>query len=198
MMVQAGVDANRLSSWRVVCCPGRVDELRAERLILRPVDTVEAERIVAGRPGPQDCWAEDFPFEGDVVGATMYLRATAAGGDQRPFGHYVVIRTEDAKAIGGIGFKGKPEAGSVEIGYGLVPSARGAGYAAEAVRVLLDFAPQQGLLRVVADTDRDNVASQRTLERAGLTRTGTRGEQYLYEVLFQRGRPETDASTTVP
>ena len=161
-----------------------MDELGTEHLILRPVDTGEAGRIAAGRPGPQDCWAEDFPFEGDVVGATMYLRATAAGGDQRPFGHYLVIRTDDGKAIGGIGFKGKPEAGSVEIGYGLVPSARGAGYAAEAVRVLLALARERGLSRVVADTDRDNVASQRTLERAGLTRTGTRGDQYLYEVLF--------------
>ena len=167
-----------------VCCPSGVDELRAERLTLRPVDPVEAERIVARRPGPQDCWAEDFPFEGDVVGASRYLHATAAGGDQRPFGHYLVIRAEDGTAIGGIGFKGKPEAGSVEIGYGLVPSARGAGYAAEAVQVLLAFAREQGVSRVVADTDRGNVASQRTLERAGLTRTGTRGEQYLYEVIF--------------
>lgn len=180
-----------------VCCAGRVDELRAERLILRPVDPVEAERIVARRPGPQDCWAEDFPFERDVVGAGMYLRATAAGGDQRPFGHYVVIRTEDGTAIGGIGFKGKPEAGSVEIGYGLVPSARGSGYAAEAVRVLLAFAREQGLSRVVADTERDNVASQRTLERAGLTRTGIQGEQYLYEVILERCRPATDASYKV-
>ena len=158
-----------------------MEKLRTVRLVLRAVDTVEAERIVAGRPDPQDRWAEDFPFAGDVVGATMFLRA-AAYGDLGPFGHYLVIRAEDNTAIGGIGFKGRPEAGSVEVGYGLVPSARGHGYAAEAIVALVQLARQRGVSRVVAHTVQDNVASQRTLDRAGFTRTRTEGDEYLYEL----------------
>jgi RimJ/RimL family protein N-acetyltransferase len=41
---------------------------------------------------------------------------------------YQITRTADGKAIGGIGFKGQPIDGCVEVGYGLVPSARGNGY----------------------------------------------------------------------
>ena len=52
-------------------------------------------------------------------------------------------RTADGKAIGGIGFKGQPNNGCVEVGYGLVPSARGNGYAAEALAALLDVAADQ-------------------------------------------------------
>lgn len=155
-------------------------DLCTERLTLRAIDVDEAERIVARRPGPHDSWAPDFPFDGDVIGATMFLRATAAHGDQRPFGHYVIARTADGQAIGGIGFKGPPEDGTAEIGYGLAPSGRGSGFAAEAARALVDLAREHGLSRVVADTDRDNVPSQRTLERAGFTRTGADGDLYRW------------------
>ncbi|MEH1055185.1 GNAT family N-acetyltransferase [Micromonospora sp. CPCC 206171] len=112
------------------------------------------------------------------------MTATAANGDQRPFGHYRITRTADGKAIGGIGFKGQPDGGCVEVGYGLAPSARGHGYAVEALVALLNVAADHGLSRVVADTTEDNIASQRTLERAGFRHTGTNGDLYLYEVLL--------------
>jgi len=117
------------------CFPRPVTDLHTERLILQPIDAVE--RIVARRRAPHDSWARDFPFEGDVIGLTAFLRATAANGDQRPFGHYRITRAAGGQAIGGIGFKGQPDNGSVEIGYGLVPSARGHGYAAEAAQALV-------------------------------------------------------------
>jgi len=161
-----------------------VTELQTPRLRLHAIDAAEGERIVGRRAGAGDAWAEDFPFDGDVMGVTAFLATTAAHGDQRPFGHYRITRTADGKAIGGIGFKGRPEDGCVEIGYGLAPSARGQGYAAEALVALLNVAVDQGLSRVVADTTRDNVASQRTLERAGFRHTGTNGDLYLYEVLL--------------
>ncbi|WP_367652449.1 GNAT family N-acetyltransferase [Intrasporangium sp.] len=96
-----------------------------------------------------DRWAADFPFDGDVLGATAYLRATAEHGDQRPWGFYRITRAADGQAIGGIGFKGQPEDGCVEVGYGLAPSARGHGYAAEALAALISLAadPRTGLGR---------------------------------------------------
>lgn len=166
-----------------VCFPDPVADLHTERLVLHPVDATEAARIVARRRGPDDFWAEDFPFVGDVIGATMFVRATAAHGDQRPFGHYVITRIADGRAIGGVGFKGQPENGSVEIGYGLAPSARGHGFAAEAVRGLVALAHECSLTRVVAHTEEGNIASQRTLERAGLTHIGIKGNLQLYEVV---------------
>jgi RimJ/RimL family protein N-acetyltransferase len=159
-------------------------DLSTSRLTLHAIDAAEGERIVSRQPGAEDSWAEDFPFEGDVIGATAFLRATAAHGDQRPFGFYRITRTADGQAIGGIGFKGRPRDGCVEVGYGLSPTARGAGYAAEALTALLTVAAAHGVSRVIADTEKDNVASQRTLERAGFRQTSTDGDLYLYEVVI--------------
>ena len=159
-------------------------EVQTLRLCLHAIDTAEGERIVGRRTGAGDDWAEDFPFDGDVIGVTAFLAATAAHGDQRPFGHYRITRTADGKAIGGIGFKGQPDNGCVEVGYGLAPSARGYGYAAEALVALLNVAADHGLSRVVADTTVDNTASQRTLERAGFRQIGTNSDLYLYDVLL--------------
>src|SRR5580698_1777627 len=127
-------------------------DIRTSRLQLHAVDVAEAERIVARSAGPADVWADDFPFEGDVGAVGAFLRATAARGEQRPFGYYRITRLADGRAVGGIGFKGQPEGGSVEIGYGLVPSARGFGYAAEAVVALLTMAADHGLFKVIAET----------------------------------------------
>lgn len=63
--------------------------------------------------------------------------------------------------------------GVVEIGYMLVRSAWGQGYAREAVSRLLDrLFHEEGRRRVFADTDPDNDASNRLLEDLGFTREG--------------------------
>lgn len=159
-------------------------DVRTSRLELHAIDVAEGERIVARSAGPADAWADDFPFEGDLAAVGGFLRASAAHGDQRPFGYYRITRLTDGLAVGGIGFKGRPDGGSVEIGYGLAPSARGHGYAAEAVVALLAIAAEHGVSRVVADTTPDNIGSQRTLSRAGFRLVSTDGEFHQYEVLL--------------
>jgi RimJ/RimL family protein N-acetyltransferase len=154
---------------------------------LHAIDVAEAERIVARSAGPADTWADDFPFEGDIAAVKGFLRATVTHGEQRPFGYYRITRLTDGRAIGGIGFKGRPDGGCVEIGYGLAPSARGHGYAAEAVTALLTVAADHGVSRVIADTTLDNVPSQRTLIRAGLRLVSTDAELHRYEVLLKGG-----------
>lgn len=162
-------------------------DLRTERLVLHPVDAAEAERIVARQPGPSDSWAQDFPFDGDVIGASVFLRASAERGLQQPFGFYRVTRLADGQAVGGIGFKGPPDDGCVEIGYGLAPSARGEGLAAEAVTAIVDFANSQHIARVLASTARDNVASQRTLLHAGFHLAQSDDQLHHYEIHLQGG-----------
>ena len=130
------------------------------------------------------------PSRATLAPSGGFLRATAAHGEQRPFGYYRITRLADGRAIGGIGFKGQPDGGCVEIGYGLAPSARGHGYAAEAVIALLTVAADHGLSRVIADTTLDNIASQRTLIRAGFRLVSTDAELHHYELLL-KGGPST-------
>jgi RimJ/RimL family protein N-acetyltransferase len=165
----------------------RWTDVRTPRLRLHAIDVAEAERIVALNAGPADAWADDFPFEGDVAAVGGFLRATSALGEQRPFGYYRITRLTDGRAVGGIGFKGQPVGGCVEIGYGLAPSARGHGYAAEAVTALLTVAVDHGLCLVTADTTRDNIASQLTLIRSGFRLESADAELHHYEVLLKLG-----------
>jgi RimJ/RimL family protein N-acetyltransferase len=140
---------------------------RTARLSLHAVDELEARRIHERAPQPGDAWTVDYPFEGDLAAIGSLLRATEQDGEQRPFGYYQIRRQSDGLAIGGVGFKGPPDGGVVEIGYGLAPSARGHGYATEALRALVQIAAGLGVTTIRAETDLANVASQRTLERAG-------------------------------
>ncbi len=77
-------------------------------------------------------------------------------------------------AIGGISAFGRPdEAGSIEIGYGMNPSACGQGFATEIVGGLTDWLLARPDVRVVrADTAVENVASQRVLEKNGFVSIG--------------------------
>ena len=69
----------------------------------------------------------------------------------------------------------------VEFGYGLVPSARGDGLATEAVRAALVHAATHGARRATAETELDNAASRRVLEKAGLVEVGRDGDTIRFE-----------------
>lgn len=142
-------------------------DLLTARLCLHPLTVEEARRIVDGAPTAEDRWADGFPREDDRDGVGGYLGAATTGRDPAPFGSYRVDLT--GSAIGTIGFFGPPdERGQVTIGYGLVPGARGFGYATEAVERLVEFCRSHGSVRtVLADTDTGNLASQRVLDKTG-------------------------------
>lgn len=91
-------------------------------------------------------------------------------------------------ALGGIGFHGPPSPdGVAEIGYDLVPGARGQGWATDAARLISRWALTRPEVRtVLATTDPDNLPSQRVLERAGFTRVADRDGMHAYEL---PGRP---------
>ncbi len=92
-------------------------------------------------------------------------------------------------------FQFEPPTGQAMTGYDLLPAWRGRGYATRAVRLLAGWAfAHAGLLRVIAGTAPENVASQRVLERAGFQRegyqhsrlpgpAGTRIDDVLYALL---------------
>ena len=163
------------------------------RLIVRPVPWDAVLAITGGKR--LDDWAPDYPDDGDVVIARLLREvgpdlasvasARAQPGDQA-WGHRQVVERVGGLVVGGIGFFGPPRAGEVEIGYGIVPSRQGRGYATEALRAMIAMAWADARVRtVVAGTDPGNVASQRVLGKAGFRRTAATGE-FRYELT----RPE--------
>ncbi|MDF9810843.1 GNAT family N-acetyltransferase [Streptomyces sp. SPB162] len=160
-------------------------DLVTARLVLHPMTVGEAECLVAGEVDGGARWAPDYPTEGDVSAARRFLGTCASTGDPKPFGNYEVRRREDGMAIGGVGFHGPADAnGGVTIGYGLVPSARGKGYASEALRALLLFARARGVASVRGDADHDNIASQHVMTAAGMRPTGQDERVRYFEIAW--------------
>jgi RimJ/RimL family protein N-acetyltransferase len=146
-----------------------MNDLVTERLVVHPMSVMEAEQVAAGEPDGGELWAPGYPAEGDVAGARRFLTTCSITGDPQPFGAYEIRRRDSGQAIGGLGFHGAPDENlSVTIGYGLIPSAQGRGYASEALRGLLRFARSRGITCVNGDTDHDNVASQRVMAAVGM------------------------------
>ena len=82
------------------------------------------------------------------------------------------------KLCGSIGFRGPPdERGMIEIGYSVLPEYQGSGFATEMVAGLVRWAVCQPGVRIIeAETDFDNPASIRVLEKNAFVRVGEGSE----------------------
>lgn len=98
--------------------------LDAGRLRLREQSPAAAAVLAEGGTAGLD-WLDGSPGSGTQIAAKMVAMATEAGAFLPGWGLYVIERTTDGAALGGIGFHGPPSDGSVEIGYDLTESARG-------------------------------------------------------------------------
>ncbi|MGW1542932.1 GNAT family N-acetyltransferase [Streptomyces sp. NPDC002309] len=152
----------------------------AGRLTLEGVTPLAAADLAAGGDGGF-AWAEGGPFEGTREAAGMLTKAYETGVLRPEFGLFVLVRHEDGRAIGGMGFHGAPdEDARAEIGYDLTEAARGRGYATEALRALADWAlAREDVRSLFATVDVGNIPSQRVVERAGFVRV-SEGEQFAY------------------
>ena len=93
-------------------------------------------------------------------------------------GQLLIERRSDGALIGDIGwhpvsYGPNPESRALNIGVSLIPEARGKGHGAEAQRLIAELLFRlYDVERIEASTDIDNIAEQRSLEKAGYTREG--------------------------
>jgi RimJ/RimL family protein N-acetyltransferase len=129
-------------------------------------------------------WADGYPLDGTLVAVAMQADLDKRGIDRGRFCHYQVLLADEDLVIGDIGFHTPPDdLGEVSIGFGIVPAARGRGYAVEALRAVLEWALRQPEVRSVhADTDLVNLASQRVLAAAGMALAADEGDRKVYEI----------------
>ncbi|WP_370240498.1 GNAT family N-acetyltransferase [Aeromicrobium sp.] len=151
------------------------------RLVLWDAATVAAIRSGERLPG----WHADFPRADDVDAATLWR-------DGDPWGPRSIVSLARGLAIGSIGFFGAPAPADdgvleTEVGYGLVPEARGYGLATEALLGVLGPVDRVGA-RVRASIEPTNKASLRVAAKAGFTQLrGTTEDGEL--VMVRPARP---------
>ncbi|HEX6289282.1 MAG TPA: GNAT family N-acetyltransferase [Herpetosiphonaceae bacterium] len=85
------------------------------------------------------------------------------------WGVWLLLDDSARTLVGDAGFKGPPDAGTVEIGYGVLPAFQRRGYATEAARALVRWAfAQPQIEQIIAECLADNVPSIRVLQRLGM------------------------------
>ena len=136
--------------------------LRTERLVLRPLTCELADALLDGAPPPGLRAGPGFPREDDRA----VLQGVRASGPEAA-GVWLVER--DGLLLGTLGVAGpvSPD-GDQELGYGLVPEARGEGLGTEAVGALCAVLERRaGVRRLTAEVLPGNAASMRLLQRLG-------------------------------
>ena len=100
-------------------------------------------------------------------------------------GQLIIERVADGKPIGtvgwhAVGYGPNPQSSAWNVGIALLPEARGQGHGTDAQALLAAYLfENSGVNRIEAQTDADNIAEQRSLEKAGFVREGTaRGAQF--------------------
>lgn len=89
-----------------------------------------------------------------------------------------MIELKDGTHIGDLCFKGLEPDGSAEIGYGILEAYQENGYAAEAVKAAVEWAFRDPKVTAIeAETEPDNKASQRVLEKCGFVPNGKTGKE---------------------
>ncbi|HXV92548.1 MAG TPA: GNAT family protein [Pseudonocardia sp.] len=147
---------------------------REPGVVLRPISPEAAAALVAGRAPSDVAVAPDHPTE---FSAQVARHVDGAEGGQR-LGPFFIHRGDDEVVVGEIG-AARTAPGTFEIGYAVVASCQGRGYATAAVRALVALVRTvPGIERVVAHTPVDRPASARVLAKAGFTPSGERTEEH--------------------
>ena len=100
---------------------------------------------------------------------------------------WFIIEAKDERKIGQIFHS--PRGPHFVIGYKLLPGERNKGYCTEAVKILVDYLfLAKNIVRIQAETNPRNLASQKVLEKAGFKREGV-----IRRSTFVRGKWEDGA-----
>jgi len=155
--------------------------LRTPRLELVPATVAHLEAELRGGGGLSTLLAARVPgswppgeYDRDAM-AFFHARLREGGPEAVGwYGWYALTRDGGpATLVGSGGFFGPPEGGAVEIGYSVIPEARGRGFATEIVKALVRHAFATGAVREVrARTEPSNPASSRVLLKGGFERDG--------------------------
>jgi RimJ/RimL family protein N-acetyltransferase len=172
------------------------EPVRSARLEMVLLSLQQLDRVAGGEVASL-ATALDAAFSGDWLEevrwlASMRARQVRLRPGDAPWLLRAIIRSESGQpreAIGHLNFHGAPDpSGQVEIGYTLLPGARGQGFAIEAVRAMFAWATRvHGVRRFRASVAPDNARSLNLIGKLGLVQTGEQwdpedGRELVYEL----------------
>lgn len=141
-----------------------------ERLYMRPTKVEDAQFILELLNTPK--W---LSYIGDrkvytEKDAVNYIKSKILPQfEEKQFGNYTVIRKEDHQKIGSCGLYDREGLDGIDIGFAFLPTYEGKGYGYESTSKLMEYGKEvHGLIYVNGITVKENIGSQRLLEKLGL------------------------------
>ena len=105
----------------------------------------------------------------------LEMLAKLAAGSRSQFSPSAWLVEANGEIVGLCSLVRPPEDGILTIGYGIAPDHMGKGHASDAVGEIIDWArSDQRVHTVAAETNHENIASQRVLEHNDFARVGER------------------------
>lgn len=163
------------------------DEITTSRLRIIPL-ALEHFALLLGDPAAMEA-ALGLNRSGMALGehereAMLWLYGMAQSHPEEHlwFTNWQIVLAAGNVSIGSACFKGGPgEKGEVEIGYGINTAYRNQGYMTEAAEALSWWAMKQpGVSAVIAETDKDNPASQQVCLKTRMEKFGETSSTILW------------------
>lgn len=113
-----------------------------------------------------------------VENFTLPRMKMATNEDYLYYTFWIVIDSLSNTIVAELGFKGIPNnKGEIEIGYGTMPEQQRKGYMTEAVAGIVEWAAgREGVQYILAETDENNKASIRIVQKNGFRQFDKKGE----------------------
>jgi len=150
-------------------------EFESERLLIRPTLEQDAELIYQLMNTPKfikyvgDREINSIEDAEKYIQLKMLPQLSTLG-----YSSYSLITKDMGVKIGTCGLYNRAGVDGIDIGFGLLPQYEGLGYAYESAHRLMKAAFEEFKLEEIkAITSKENISSQRLLEKLGLTRVGT-------------------------
>jgi len=150
-------------------------EFETERLLIRPTLEEDAELIYQLMNTPKfikyvgDRKINSIQDAEEYIQIKMLPQLNALG-----YSSYSLITKADGSKIGTCGLYNRDGVDGIDIGFGLLPQYEGLGYAYESAHRVLKVAFEEfEIEEIKAITSKENISSQRLLEKLGLEMIGT-------------------------
>lgn len=157
-----------------------------ERLFLKPTSEEDSEFIFKLLNTPK--WIQNIGDRNvqNVNDAEKYIHTKMTPQLERlGYSNYTVIRKSDRAKLGTCGLYDREGVDGIDIGFAFLPEFEKKGYAFEAAAKLKEAAKKEfGLEKIHAITAKENVASQKLLEKLGLVLKKTTHLPHENEELF--------------
>jgi len=155
--------------------------ISTHRTTLHELSLEQIQAVLAGGAGGAPGTPE-YPPAGSVTGLRIRVEKAGRGVPSGPW--FQIVLRDTGQAIGDINLHDPPDRrGAVVVGIVLVESVHGQGLGTEVLAATCAWAlSQPGTRAVCAEIHTENAASQRMAEKAGMRRTGRRGDEYRYRM----------------